>query len=106
MKEYDTLCNLVEYGEFKVELLDASTPTYRSRSLSTDHWHMMPDPPRTQGAVSYHQSLGNGGYTGNVEGSNDHFIILVGGTGVAPDRTGAVGERSRTGCEQQLHPEW
>ena len=113
MKEYNTLCNRVEYGEFNVELLDESAPAYRSRTLSTDHWHMMPTPARTSGAVSYHQSLGNGGYTGNVQGSHDHFITLVGGTGVSPDRTGVVGEGSYTDCRQmepfrwwQLHPAW
>jgi len=102
----DTFCNLVDHGTFNVRLIDATTPTYQSRSLSTDHWHMMPDPPRADGHVVYHQSLGDGGYTGNVTGSHDHFITLVSGTGVSPDRTGAVGEGNYTDCDQQLHPAW
>jgi len=106
MKDYDCLCNRVDYGSFNVELLDEQTPTYELRTLANDHWHMMPEPERTQGAVSYHQSLGNGGYTGNVSGSHDHFITLVGGTGVSPDRTGAVEQGDYTNCDQQLHPAW
>lgn len=97
--------NLVNYGSFKVRLVDPDAPTYDSRSLVTDHWHMM-NAGRTSGPVDYHQSLGNGGYSGNVEGSHDHFITKVGGSPVSPDRTGATGDGSYTNCGQQLHPDW
>ena len=87
--------NLVSYNTFNVRLVNTTNPTYDSRSLQTDHWHMM-NAGRTSGTVDYHQSLGNGGYSGNVQGSHDHFITKVNGSCVSPDRTGATGNGSNT----------
>jgi hypothetical protein len=97
-----------DYGDFNVELLDAQTPTYLSRSLENRHWHMANAGRVQEGRVTYHQSLGDGDHSGNCSNGqpHDHMITYVNGTGVSPDRTGATGVGTHTGCDRQLHPDW
>ena len=99
----DCLCNRASHGTYKIAVTDEIVPSYSSVTLVTDHFHMMPTPQRTSGEVDWHDSLGDGGYTGNTTGAHDHFRVFADGSAVSPCLDGNPGT---TDSSDLLHPSW